>query len=167
MLTSFRRICYWFQFTWRSTGHWSVLTLPVEQLLTLTLSGPSTDAAQSTFLSICKQRPSKKTNKTFWRDGKAFSKWTWVVKTMTVTVGLLCCSTVSVWRLGSHSALASRICPGWGGKCTKNYVTASSRCDPHSFPSLSFPSVPTTDPNMMKGQWYNKKRTRASNDWLE
>lgn len=29
----------------------------------------------STFLSICKRRPSKKTNKTFWRDGKAFSKW--------------------------------------------------------------------------------------------
>lgn len=29
----------------------------------------------STFLSICKQRPSKKTNETFWLDGKAFSKW--------------------------------------------------------------------------------------------
>lgn len=29
----------------------------------------------STFLSICKRRPSKKTNKTFWQDGKAFSKW--------------------------------------------------------------------------------------------
>lgn len=29
----------------------------------------------STFLSICKRRPSKKTSKTFWRDGRAFSKW--------------------------------------------------------------------------------------------
>lgn len=32
-------------------------------------------AFYSTFLSICKRRPSKKTSKTFWRDGKAFSKW--------------------------------------------------------------------------------------------
>lgn len=78
------------------------------------------------------------------------------------------CSTASVWHWDSRSASGSRICPDWGGKCTKNSVTASSPCDLRPLPPPSSPPAPATNSYLMWGRRrYTEMTTGAIIDWGE
>lgn len=75
------------------------------------------------------------------------------------------CSTASVWHWDSRSALGSRICLDWGGKCTKNSVTASSPCDLLPFTLPSNPPAPTPNSYSMWGRrCYTEMTTAALTD---